>query len=93
MAFEKENEMRVMLGDKVKCQITGFEGIATAITEFIHGCRRVQICAPLKNGSYQDERWADEPQLTVTQVKAYQSTEDIPYPRVVGGDRPDCPPR
>lgn len=34
---------RVMLGDKVKDRITGFEGIVTARTEFLYGCVRVNV--------------------------------------------------
>ena len=85
----------VELGDRVKDSVTGFAGIATAITEFLLGCRRVQVTPPVdSNGKYEDERWVDEPQLSVSQRQAWSLPHDEPAMRkVVGGDRPDTPPR
>lgn len=31
------------LGDKARCQISGFEGVIVAMTEWLNGCRRVTI--------------------------------------------------
>lgn len=35
--------MSVELGDKVKDSITGFVGIAVAVTKWIHGCDRIAV--------------------------------------------------
>lgn len=33
----------IKLGDKVRCKITGFSGIAVAKTEFINGCVQYNV--------------------------------------------------
>jgi len=70
--------------------VSGFVGTATAITEFLNGCRRVQVTPAIKSdGSYQDERWFDEPQIEVQQAGAYKTP--LRKKTTTGGDRPDCP--
>lgn len=82
----------VNLGDEVKDEITGFTGIVTAVTSFIHSCRRVQITPKVStDGVYRDAEWLDEPQLTITCKGAYLSP--VPKNSVTGGDRPDTPNR
>ena len=57
----------VKLGDKVKDQITGFEGIAISRTEYLYGSVRVQV-QPVKlgkSGEPQETKVFDEPQLDV----------------------------
>ena len=57
---------RVKLGDKVKDEVTGFEGVATAATEFLQGCRRISITSQdLHDGKPIDSHWFDEPQITI----------------------------
>jgi len=34
---------KIKLGDKVKCKITGFTGVAVAKTEFINGCVQYNV--------------------------------------------------
>lgn len=34
---------KVKLGDRVKDNVTGYEGICTSITKFLNGCRRIGI--------------------------------------------------
>ncbi len=41
---------KIRLGDKVKCKITGFTGIATSKTEFINGCVQIEVTAKIKKG-------------------------------------------
>lgn len=38
--------MQIKLGQKLRCKVTGFEGIATARIEYINGC--VQYCVKPK---------------------------------------------
>ena len=40
----------IRLGDKVKCKITGYTGIATSKTEFINGCVQIEVTAKIKKG-------------------------------------------
>ena len=75
-----QNEF-VELGDRVKDGVTGFEGIATAATTFLNGCRRIMIQAPAYDGKWQDERWVDEPQLSVQQRSAYIVPIPLSSPR------------
>jgi len=46
----------IELGDKVKCLITGYEGVAVAKTEFINGCIQFSIAKQLKK---KDERFPE----------------------------------
>jgi len=33
----------IQLGDKVKCKVTGFVGVATSRTEFLNGCTQYDV--------------------------------------------------
>lgn len=49
------------LGDQVCDSITGFKGIVTARAEYLNGCVRVEIEAPVDdNGNRRDSAWVDE---------------------------------
>lgn len=53
--------MAIKLGSKVRDNITGFEGIAVARTEHLHGCARITIePTKLKDGKPIDAQWFDE---------------------------------
>lgn len=55
----------IELGQKVRDSISGFEGIATARAEFLHGCIRIQV-SPTKlqeNGQPIEGQYFDEAQL------------------------------
>ena len=58
------------LGDKVKDRVTGFTGIVTGRTTFLHGCVRICITSDKlpKDGKPLDPIWIDEPQAVL--VKA-----------------------
>lgn len=56
------------LGDLVKDNITGLEGIAIATTEWLHGCVRITIQPrEVKEGKTADPITVDEPQVVVLQ--------------------------
>lgn len=58
------------LGDLVKCMVTGFKGIVIGKSEFLHGCTRVGIQAPVgKDGKITEAQWIDEPQCKVIEAK------------------------
>jgi len=40
----------IKLGDKVRDKVTGFEGIATAKTEFLNGCIQIEVTPKIKKG-------------------------------------------
>ncbi len=61
------------LGDKVRDSISGFEGIAIAKSEYLHGCVSWQV-EPTKlkdDGSTLKAEWFDEQRLTnISKAKA-----------------------
>lgn len=62
----------IELGDKVKDTISGFVGIAVAITEWLHGCKRITV-QPDKldpNGKPIESQTFDAPQLGLIKSKA-----------------------
>ena len=63
-------ETKVQLGDRVKDSITGFKGIAVAITEWLHACRRITIQPETvdKESKIPDSHTFDEPQLNILKV-------------------------
>lgn len=38
---------KIELGNKVRCKITGYTGIATAKTEFLNGCVQYEVTAKI----------------------------------------------
>lgn len=61
----------IKLGSKVKDNITGFAGIATSRTEYLHGCVHVGITpTELKDGKPIDPQWFDEQRVQVIEEKA-----------------------
>ena len=60
----------IELGDKVKCTITGFVGIAVARTEFINGCTQYGVAGRVKkDGKFPEEISIDEESLVVMVAK------------------------
>ena len=61
----------IKLGDKVKCKITGFVGIATARTEFLNGCIQYMVTGKVgkDNKMVLDDAQIDEQSLEVVKPK------------------------
>jgi len=76
---------KIELGDKVKDEITGFTGIAIAITEWLYGCRRVVVKPDRldKEGKILESTEFDEPQLKVVKAKKIKKEKND-----VGGWKP-----
>jgi len=55
----------VVLGQRYKDPISGWEGIATSFHSYVYGCRRVTVSGVDENGK-PDEFTFDEPQLVWT---------------------------
>lgn len=85
MAFKFNN------GDRVRCFVTGFEGIVTGRADYLNGC--VSYCVKPRVGDDKkmpEGAWLDEPQLELIAASAVErATGDL---RVVGGPRPDQAP-
>lgn len=61
----------IKLGTKVKCTVTGFEGIVTSSHEYLHGCIRLSVQPPVgKDGKVPESHSFDEPQLEVVELGA-----------------------
>jgi hypothetical protein len=57
--------MSIQLGDTVRDQITGFEGVTTGRAEYLTGCVQFIVQPPLKDGKFEEGRWFDEDRLEV----------------------------
>lgn len=80
------------LGDKVRCIITGFEGVITGRAEYFNGCVTYCVKPPItKDGAMQDGQWIDQPQLKLVKGSAAAPIHDTPL-RAVGGPRMDQAP-
>jgi len=76
---------RVKLGQEVMDTVTGFRGIAVTVTEFLQGCRRVEIQPKVdKDGKLRDIGTFDEPQLKVV-GKGILKEEEVKKPKPSGG--------
>jgi len=60
----------IELGDKVKCNVTGFVGVAIAKTEFLNGCIQYTVVPKVdKKNTIQDEVMIDQQSLQVIGTK------------------------
>jgi len=57
----------IKLGQKVKCTVTGFTGIATSRVEYLNGCVQFAVTPQKKpkDSKYPDGSYIDEGQLEV----------------------------
>lgn len=78
-------EAPIYFGRTYRDTVTGIEGVATAITEWMNGCRRVCLERADKDGKL-EELWFDEQRLEDPTGAAVASTA------MAGGTRP-APPR
>lgn len=80
--------MAIVLGSKVRDQITGFEGIATSRIEYITGCVQFGVLPPIKaDGAYPNCEYIDEQRLDVLAPPVGTAS------RPAGGDMRDAPRR
>lgn len=72
MNTRKEPKVTVRLGDRAKDRVTGFEGIVVGITDWLAGCRRVQLLSEqLHDGKPIDVEHFDEPNLEILQSQVH----------------------
>ncbi len=75
----------IELGDKVKDVISGFTGIVTGKSEFLHGCIRYGICPQeLHDGATIDTHWFDEPQLELIESNVVAVDNKTPEDKTGG---------
>jgi len=87
----------IKLGDKVRDEVTGIEGIATSRTEWLNGCVRfgVDFRGGTKESPATCRETFDEEQLTVVKASAVsveriRADRPMPELRRAGGGRPDA---
>lgn len=58
---------RIKLGQEVRDNVSGFQGIATCRCLWLHGCERIVVQPPFskKEGKLPDTGCFDEPQLEI----------------------------
>lgn len=57
--------MEIKLGQKVKCKVTGIQGIATSKCEYINGCVHYGVTPLSTDGKYPDTSYIDYQQLEI----------------------------
>lgn len=57
--------MEIKLGSKVKCLVTGFEGIATADVRYLSGCRQICVTPKSTDGKFPNHQYIDIQQLEI----------------------------
>ena len=83
--------MKFNLGDKVRDIVTGFKGVATAVTIWLNGCCRYGVQGTqLKDGRPTELVWIDEEQLELVSAKAISVKK---REKDTGGPRPVAPSR
>lgn len=83
--MESTMTTKINLGDEARDPITGFKGICICRTEWISGCTRVGLQAPMgKDGKVPDTQHFDEPMIEV--VKPGKLAAKV---TTKGGPRPD----
>jgi len=74
--------------------VTGFEGIATGRTTWLHGCDRITIEPDHldKDGKILEGQWFDEKRVELVEVKPVPVSKDSPTAKP-GGPQNDPPSR
>ena len=80
---KKGLEFKFNLGDKVKDEITGFEGIIIARVQWLNMCNTYTVKPQtLKDGVPQDSYGFDEPQILIVEEKVFKANQKT------GGSKP-----
>ena len=82
MSIKISKNKDINLGKKMRCQITGFEGIATSKIEYLNGCFQYCLKPQVdKDGKVLDGEWVDVEQLEIVKEKKVETGRTN-----VGGD-------
>ncbi len=81
--------MKIKLGDKVKDEVTDFEGIVIQRSEYLNGCVTCELMPKVnEKGEIQDSVFIDEAQLTMIEDNGGDDAEPVG-----GGSRKHPPKR
>jgi hypothetical protein len=80
----------IKLGATYKDKVTGFKGVAMALTEYLSGCDRVSLQPPMdKDGKIPEWQNFDVTQVTAVGKKVIELVKPEPKSKVKpGGPRP-----
>lgn len=78
----------IVLGDDYKDDITGFQGVATAVTDYMFGCSRVLLEANTLEGGKPVDIWVED--MRLTHVRTRIKPESL---AATGGTGPTPPAR
>ena len=71
----------VKLGDKVKDEITGFEGIITGVSDWLYGCRQVHVVSQDLDGGEPKSCWFDEQRVDLNSKVETGGPQPVPPKR------------
>lgn len=78
---KKDPQFKFNLGDRVRDQITGFEGIVTSRSQWINNCNTYGVQpTTLKDGAPMERAHFDEPQLDLVEEKVVPSSRETGGP-------------
>ena len=78
-----------VLGKMVEDKITGFKGIATAVTHWLNGCTRISVQPrELFEGKAVKEDWFDDTQLILLSDGLHEDTTEK-QEKAIGGPQRD----
>lgn len=73
--------MKIQLGDRVKCKVTGFIGIAVARTEWLFGCVRFSVTGEKLDKENKEVSYVvDEPQLELIKAQVVKGQVPVAQP-------------
>ncbi|NEU67926.1 hypothetical protein [Spirosoma agri] len=75
------------LGQKLRCKVTGFEGIAIVKCEYINGCVQYCLKPPAKDGKMLEGEYVDQQQLEIID----EGISNVITAKETGGIMPDMP--
>lgn len=82
--------MKIKLGDKVKDEVSGFEGVAVARHEYLNGCFRISVQPAVgKDGKLPESATFDEPNIRLLKsAKVAVGRRDTGGPEKYTDNRP-----
>lgn len=80
--------MTIQLGDKVRCLVTGFEGIVTGRTEYINGCVQILVRPKAITTNDGEMKMVDGEWIDVDRLKVIDGRIDLTKKMIPGSDVP-----
>jgi len=75
-----------LLGLKVRCRVTGFEGVVRALSEDLYGCIQALVTPPAyETGKQESSQWQDVSRLEVLDATPVMEVPDFDYGPVAEG--------